>query len=236
MVNQVALNHETHADLRVLTYPSERFGDNIGLVGVIPREFQRLVAHYPIFFRKNAESGRFEPGALLGFNGAENLYLVNERWDADYVPLHIQRQPFLIAPHGDGHAVTIDVESPRISTETGERLFIDGGRASEYLQKITSVLKELADGTGTAYAYGAKLADYDLIESVRLDVQFVDHSEVKLEGLYAVSGEKLQNLAGDRLVELRDLGFLQLAYFQLASMSHVSGLVARRNRRISGLK
>ena len=236
MVNQVVLNHETHGDLRVVTYPSPRFGDNIGMVGVILREYQRLVAHYPIFFRKNAENGRFEPGALLGFSGTENLYLVDERWDAAYVPLHIQRQPFLIAPVGEGHAVTLDIDSPRISKDSGKALFAEGGRATEYLQKVTSALKELAEGTGAAYAYGAKLAEFELIESVRLDVQFVDHSEVKLEGLYTINADKLQALPGDKLIELRDLGFLQLAYFQLASLSHVAGLVARKNRRISGLK
>lgn len=235
MVKQVPLQHDTHADLRVITHPSERFGDNIGFVGVITREYQRLVGHYPIFFRKNSENGRFEPGVLLGFNGAENLYLVNERWDADYVPLHVQRQPFLIAPLGDGHTVTIDIENPRVQTEAGERLF-EGANATEYLQKITSVLRELAEGTGASYAYAAKLAEFDLIEPVRLDIEFVDHSEIKLEGLYSIGAAKLQALPAEKLVELRDLGFLQLAYFQLASLSHIAGVVARKNHLISGIK
>ncbi|ESQ85785.1 hypothetical protein AEAC466_01010 [Asticcacaulis sp. AC466] len=236
MVNQVPLSHEVHSGLRIMTHPSARFGSQVGFVGVIPREYTRLVAHYPIFFRKNAENGRFEPGVLLGFNSSENLFLIDERWDAAYAPLHIQRQPFLIAQAGEDHVVTLDIDSPRVQREQGELMFHDDGRATDYLQRITSVLTDLAEGTRPAYDYAAKLAEYDLIESIRIDVQFVDHSEVKLEGLYAVSAEKLQALAGDKLVELRDLGYLTWAYYQLASMSHVAGLVARKNRLISGLK
>jgi len=45
------------------------------------------------------ETGRFEPSALLGFQPQENLFFVDGRWDAAYVPLQIQRQPFsLITP------------------------------------------------------------------------------------------------------------------------------------------
>jgi hypothetical protein len=41
-------------------------------------------------------------------------------------------------------------------------------------------------------------------------------------------------LPAAQLAELRDREFLQWIYFQMASISHVSGLVARKNRLLIG--
>jgi len=237
MAQFVPLDFQKHGALRILNHPSERFGDAIGTLGVIPREFARLVAHYPIFFRKNAQSERFEPVILLGFHAYENLFLVDELWDAVYVPLHIQRQPFLIAPNpaGDGHVVTLDIESPRVQQAAGMALFHPDGRATSYLENIIGVLRQLSEGTPEAYAYTAKLTEYALIELVRFDLEFADHSKTTLEGLYWVASEKLQSLPGEKLVALRDQGFLPWIYFQLASMAQMPALVARKNRLVCGL-
>ena len=242
MVNFVALDSTAHRAKRVMTAPSARFGDNLTMVGVVPREFARLVAHYPIFLRKNNDNGLFEPGALLGFSANENLFLEGERWDSAYVPLHIQSRPFrFLKSEGgrdgverNGLAVAIDMDSPRVQDDEGEVMFLEGGKASDYLDRIVAILSELVAGTRAAHHFAAKLADLDLIESVRIDVEFLDGSETKLQGLYSVSRERLARLGGHQLAELRDLGFLELVYFMLASMGHISALVARRNRRMTG--
>jgi len=88
MVNLVTLDSRAHRNLRV----SRHIGPQtvqVDAVSVIPLEFQRLVAHYPIFYVKSGESGRFEPAVLLGFRKQENLFFVEGRWDAAYVPLQI---------------------------------------------------------------------------------------------------------------------------------------------------
>jgi hypothetical protein len=38
---------------------------------------------------------------------------------------------------------------------------------------------------------------------------------------------------GEQLAELRDKGYLEWLYFQMASVSHVSNLVNRKNLRLS---
>ena len=98
MTDLVALNSQTHRALRVAVTRARSEHANVNVVPAIPREFPRLLAQYPIFFTKSAESGRFEPAALLGFAGGENLFLSEGSWDAAYVPLQIQRQPFALIP------------------------------------------------------------------------------------------------------------------------------------------
>jgi hypothetical protein len=205
-------------------------------VSVIPREFQRLVAHYPIFFTKNAESGRFEPAALLGFQKKENLFFVEGRWDVAYVPLQVQRQPFSLIPRAQGSAdIAIDMSSPQVQTDAGERLFDDNGQPSKYLQSVTSILSTLVSGSAEGYAFTAKLAELNLIEPVGINIEFVDHSEAKLQGLYWIAAAALKGLSGAQLAELRDRGFLEWLYFQMASVSHVSSLVARKNKLLIGV-
>ena len=46
--------------------------------------------------------------------------------------------------------------------------------------------------------------------------------------------KSIKALPAPQLAELRDRGYLEWMYFQMASLAHVSGLVARKNRRLSG--
>lgn len=243
MVKLVGLDNGLHANLRVVATPSAQFGDNVGMVSVITREYARLLAHYPIFFRKNGETGQFEPGVLLGFANDENLFLTRDGWDAGYVPIQVQRQPFSVIQEIQIHdgveapmlSIAIDVDSPRLSSVAGERLFDADGEATPYLQKVTSAVKELVDGSRITFDFAARMADLDLVEPIRIDVEFVDGGEVKFQGLYAISAERLSALPAAIFMELRDAGYLEWAYFQIASMSQIATLIARKNRRLSGM-
>jgi hypothetical protein len=242
MVNLVTLDSRAHRNLGVSRHTSPQTAQ-VDAVSVIPREFQRLVAHYPIFFTKSADSGRFEPAALLGFQKKENLFFVEGRWDVAYAPLQIQRQPFSLVPRrseapGGGQGsldIAIDMSSSRVQTDEGERLFDDDGQPSKYLQSITSMLSTLVSGSKEAYAFTGKLAELNLLEPVGINIEFVDRSEAKLQGLYWIAAAPLKALSGAQLAELRDRGFLEWLYFQMASVSHVSSLVARKNKLLSGV-
>jgi hypothetical protein len=132
--------------------------------------------------------------------------------------------------------VAIDMSSSQIQAQEGERLFLDDGQASKYLQDITSMLSALVSGAAEAYAFTGRLAELGLLESVSIDVEFVDRSEAKLQGLYWIAAAALKALPAAELAELRDRGFLEWLYFQMASLSQVSNLVARKNQILSGAR
>ncbi len=238
MVNLVALDSRAHRKLRVLRHTSAQAAQ-VDAVSVVPREFQRLVAHYPIFFIKSTENGRFEPAALLGFQKKENLFFIEGRWDVGYVPLQIQRQPFsLLSPaRGDqaGADLAIDMNSSQVQTSDGEPLFDDDGQPSRYLQSIPPILSALVSGSKEGYAFCERLAELNLLEPVKINIEFVDHSETSLQGLYWVASAAVKALSAAQLAELRDREFLEWMYFQMASVSHMSSLVARKNRLLSGV-
>jgi hypothetical protein len=244
LVNLVVLSNQTHRNVRIATTRSSNEYAAVNAVSVIPREFPRLLAHYPIFFTKSSDTGRFEPAAVLGFERHENLFLLDGgRWDAAYVPLNIQRQPFSLIPRRSDGAegkpasldAAIDLDSPLVQTQEGERLFLDDGQPSKFLQRITSMLSALLSGATEAYAFTGRLAELNLIEPVQIDIEFVDGSETKLQGLYWIAAAGLKALPAAQLAELRDREFLEWMYFQMASIAHVSALVARKNRLLSGV-
>ena len=90
-------------------------------------------------------------------------------------------------------------------------------------------------GSTEGHAFAGRLTELDLIEPVQIDVGFVDGGETKLQGLYWIAAAALKALSAAQLLELRDRGYLEWMYFQMASIAHVSGLVARKNRLLSAV-
>ena len=95
MPRHALLNNIDHRDLRVSTRHGAGVDDAAMSVVTFPGEFRALQAYYPIVFQKDAQ-GRFHPLALLGLQPGQNLFLRGDRWDAHYVPMAVERQPFAI--------------------------------------------------------------------------------------------------------------------------------------------
>ncbi|MET0718801.1 MAG: SapC family protein [Pseudoxanthomonas sp.] len=229
MARHVLLNNIDHKDLRIDTARNAALGDEVMFAITFPAEFRNVQAYYPIVFRKTAE-GAFQPIALFGFQEGRNLFLDGGRWDAAYVPLAIERQPFLIGRDGDGLMVHIDLDNPRVRTDGGEPLFRDQGGTTPYLDRITSVLSTLHDGLETLPAFMEALLQYELLESFALDVELDDGSLNRLVGFYTIDEEKLRALDGTALQQLHRNGFLEPLYMAVASVSRFRDLIDRMNR------
>ena len=66
-----------------------------------------------ILFSKDAETGGFYCGAMLGIDEGENLFLTEGRSFDAYRPLNLQRGPFFTA----GSDIAIDLDHPRVGRE-----------------------------------------------------------------------------------------------------------------------
>lgn len=238
MSNHQILNTNAHAELRVHTECGAEFGDAAMAAFVVPDEFRKLQAHYPIVFRREADGGRFSALALLGFENGENLFLRDREWQARYRPLSMAIQPFLIGRIADGEnegQVHVDMDHPRIST-TGEgtRVFDETGRASPFLEDISEKLGALHVGYQESGAFYDALARYELLEPFTLEVPLSDGSEQSLVGFHIIDEDKLRALDGDALGALHNEGHLMPIFMALASLSNFSELIARKDAIQSG--
>ena len=99
--------------------------------------------------------------------------------------------------------IAIDMSSSQVQTGEGERLFDDNGQPSRYLQSITSMLSALVSGSTEGYAFTDKLAELNLLEPVSINIEFVDQSEAKLQGLYWIAAAALKALPAAQLGRMR---------------------------------
>lgn len=239
MPNYQLLNNVDHRSLKVITRRGAQYGDDVMFAPTFPAEMRMVQACYPIFFHKQASSGQFTPVALFGFEDGENLFLDGESWYAHYIPMMIQRQPFLIGfqksnPGAERQLiVSIDMDSPRISASEGTALFLEQGGNSGFLEYMADVLQTIHSGHEQNAGFVDALLAHDLIEGITLKITLTDQSENELRGMYTLNDEKLQKLDARALGELNRQGFLLPAYMVLASQSQLSSLVELRNARLA---
>lgn len=236
MTNHVLLDNLTHRNLKIHRVYGAAQGDNVNVARVFPAEFGRLQNEYPLFFLRSPETDEFETIALLGFSDKENLYLNDAGWQANCVPLSIQRQPLLIGFQEqvvDGvptevPVVHIDMDHQSVSETEGEPLFLPQGGDSPYLERMTSILLAIHEGHEAARALSRSLVGLELIEPVTIDIELGDGDRHGVAGLHTINEEKLKVLGGDALETLHRKGQLQDVFMMLASMPNLSRLIERK--------
>ena len=239
MTRHAVLDNKTHRDLRVRTDAGAELGDDIMATLTVPSEFRRVQAHFPILFRRETGREDFSALAMFGFQNGENLFLVGDRWDARYRPLSVAIQPFLIGhpTNGDGPGqVHIDMDHPRIATSgDGIRLFDAEGAMTPYLADIVERLGDLDEGYRESGAFYDALLAYDLLEPFSLEVTLDDGSIHSLVGFHIIDEAKLRALDAEALGSLHAAGHLMPMFMAIASLSQLSVLVERKNRRLGGV-
>lgn len=229
MPNPVLLNNIDHKDLRIVTRRGARFGDDRMSAVTFPAEFRSVQAYYPIVFAKAAD-GSFQPLALFGFEEGENLFLDGERWDAAYLPLALEREPFLIGRGNGELMVHVDMDSPRVKRDEGEPVFLPHGGTTDFIERINSTLSSLHHGLEATPAFVAALLEHELLESFVLDITLDDGSQGRLAGFYTINEDRLAALDAGAIGQLHRAGHLEPIYMAIASLAQFRGLIERKNR------
>lgn len=231
--NHHILTVEAHRELRVRTDRGPELGDAVMSSLAMPREFRDVQRHYPILFRMNAERDGFTALALFGFESGENLFLDGDRWDAEYIPLAHDIQPFLIggADQAGERQVHVDLASARIGGAEGMRVFEPEGLPTPYLEAIADKLGALDAGYRESAGFFAALRRHDLLEPLTLEITLDDGATNRLVGFHAIDEGKLRDLDGATVAELHAEGHLMPIFMAIASLGNVRDLVARKNKR-----
>jgi len=239
MARYELLNNVDHGDLRIIIDRSAEFGDNLWYSLTFPSEFRNVQRHYPVFFTRDPDSGEYQAVAMFGVEEGENLFLDEQGWKAGYIPLNILRAPFLVGFQEQQEfgqpsrepVITVDMDSPRISRERGERVFLDQGGNSPYVEQVSSILKVLHEGMQRSKPFFETLEEMNLLESIVIEVQLNDGSEHRLAGFHTINEDALRALGAEQLATLNQRGYLEAIYMVIASMSHLPELIEKKNQR-----
>jgi len=228
MTQIVPLNSQTHRSLKVDARASAAYGDNQRFVQVIVNEFPHVVVHYPILLAKNATTGQFFCGVMLGFEEGENVFLQEWQEREFYRPLSLQRVPF----YANGPDLAIDLDHPRVGAADGKALFDDHGQPTRYLQSIIWAFQDLKAGIEVTQHFIARLLELKLIEPIDVEAGFDDGSIRNCVGLYSVNQDTLGQLPDEVVIELFRRGYLRLIDFMIASLKQFPILARKKNGRI----
>lgn len=228
MTQIVLLSSQTHRSLKVDARASAAYGDGQRFVQVIINEFPHLVVHYPILFAKNATTGQFFCGAMLGFDEGENVFLQEWQELEFYRPLSLQRVPF----YTHGPDLAIDLDHPRVGAADGKALFDETGQPTRYLQTIMWAFQDLKPGMEITQHFIARLLELKLIEPVDIEAGFDDGTIHACVGLYTVNQETLSRLPDEIVIELFRRGYLRLIHLMIASLKQFPVLARKKNGRI----
>ena len=224
------LNNIQHKDLRVVTQRGAKWGDDVMSAPVTPDEFRSLQADYPIVFQPDGK-GSYLPTVLFGLQEGQNLFLseaADKGWDADYLPLSMQRMPFSIGVADDELRMMVDMASPRISLGAeGEAVFLPFGGTTDLAENANAVLRTLHEGLQATPEFIQALLAHELLESFVLDVQRPDGTHGQLHGFYVIHEERLAALDASAVTLLHQADYLQPIYMAVASLSNFPKLIRR---------
>lgn len=217
------LNREQHADLRAW----RRIDGARHFAQIVADEFPLAAPHYPILFTKNAETGAFYAGVVMGVEPGRNLLSVDGALP-DYRPADLERQGFFVA---EGQVV-IDPDHVAFADPAGQPLFGPDGEAEPALKRVQQALRTLEQGIPATDAIIRRWLTHRLLEPIDVTLHSDDGQHVRLDGLYTVSLDALHALPDDVAVTLFRSGDLQLAYAQAGSIRHLRTLGRIRNERL----
>lgn len=246
MTNLVAIDNTIHKDVRIESNKAELHGADLHMIPVVLSEFVNLAVQYPIVLTKNGDTGQFICVAMLGFKANENLFWKNDQWQGLYLPLQIQRQPFFVgnvdvesSEQGakSQQVVCVDFDSPTIvenchDKTQGEALFTDDGVETEYFQQAKVRIAQLLQGEVANQHFIDKLKELDILQSLSVEINFVNQEKTRLNGLYTIDKEKLAALSEPNVFALHQTGFLEAIYTMIASLGQIYALIDKKNKQI----
>jgi hypothetical protein len=197
-------------------------------VQIVLSEFRAAAACSPILLTKDATSGEFYAGALLGFKSGEALRrTLGQR--GGFQPLNFVRDGFFIS----GEQVAIDRDNPRFSETEGEPLFDGDRQPTVHLRQVQRALRDLHDGLEKTRRFIQTLGALELIEPIDVSLRFDSGEQLTLQGLYTVSMDSLAATEEAEVLKLFRAGYLQLAYTMNVSLSQIAMLAHIRNSQLA---
>ena len=147
-------------------------------------EVGAAAADYPLLFLKDSDTGRLRLVALLGLAPRQNSYVIDEVWQAVYLPLKIAVAPFCYS--GAVRILCIDEANPRVTTDDGDALFNDDASDTPVLVEIRKMLGRLEQGCAAADRLIDMLLELELVQAVSITAVFVSGAEDLVQGLYSI--------------------------------------------------
>lgn len=226
--NFVPLDAKKHAGLGVDRSGLRRFIASHNAFPITLPEFFYAARHYPVVF---VEAGDAAIGAsvVTGLRQNQNLYLdAHGDWQEQaYIPASVRGFPFYAlnssaGPRTDKNRIMVDESGLGESTEPF--FDIDGEPTGSWKASEIFIADYLAAQQRTA-AFGAQLAELDLLEAFDAQVNPERQDSLRLTGMLRVDEDRLNRLPAKIIRELMRKGEMSRIYAHLISLENFAKLL-----------
>ncbi|MDM7859102.1 SapC family protein [Alteromonas sp. ASW11-36] len=222
------LNENEHKDYKVSLDRQFNHAAEQHLIPIMTDEIFDAALEFPLVVVKNSETGAFTLCAIQGLKPETNLYCGREQYDAIYVPRALRLYPFALRENAQTQQLEICIidDPARVGVESGEALFDAEGNKSQFLEQQIKLLKSHTEMAGQTMQLMNLLEHYELLHAQAINIK-TGSEEISFDGIYVINQQKLNTLAPDVLVKLRDNGALALIYAIQQSLKQINRLIVR---------
>lgn len=232
MSSVVFLSSHDHRDLKLISKRFFPHAKNHHMCYLLVHEFPQAALNFPIVFIKDEDTGQFKPVAMFGFKEGENVFYEEPQWNSTYIPANIRRHPFLMSPKTENDqdwSICIDKDSEHLSTKDGEALFDSEGKPSQQLEDVKVFLADFIEKDHLTTAFTKQLASLDLFKQNSLVITESNGEQVKVNGVYSIDEEKLNDLSDSDYLMLKKRGFIGPIYTHLTALGQMERIKILRN-------
>ena len=219
------LDAQSHALLR---FNRKAAGATRQIIQLGLSEIAFAAADMPLCLAKDAHTGKFNLIALLGLVRSTNLFSIDGRFQATYVPHAAMLTGFRIHDEGDA-GLAIDPIDSSIGNE-GEPLFMNG-HPTPMLGRLRETLEKVMADIGAAQTLIDRYAAKRLLRPLRLSVHTGDGRDHDIAGLYTVDEPALQHLPDNDVVALHRTDALAPLAILSSSLAQIERLRQLHNIR-----
>ena len=197
-------------------------------------EFADAALNFPILFVRSAPDalGRdtVAPVAVFGLKPGENLFAVDGKWDAGYVPAMLRAYPFTMAriEGSDRWAMVFDNSWEGMSRTEGVALFNEKGEASELLNGVHKFVQDLETDLERTRQACAALLDMKLLKPMRFDATLASGESLSVDGFMTADEEAIAKLPDAQIAQMYRNGLLGLLQIHTTSLNNMRRLLDRR--------
>lgn len=231
------LSPDRHRRLRLASTPDYRFAAHEVVAPFVSGEMWQIAREYITVFSKQLDE---LPLAILGTEAGVNGYVGdgNPPWWGRYVPAHLRRYPFILAPRtatpddakGDQRfTLYIDTAAPQLNETEGRPLFKEDGQLAELLQEVQQALLGLQQDFALTQSLVKQIDAAGLLVEQALTVKRQGREPVALTGFRIIDQAKLRTCPPELLSSLAKSRALDLIYAHIGSLTNAQdGLLAKK--------
>ena len=215
------LNVDNFGHQHWLAFENFEFARRDMAAPLLASEFSTAAMALPIGFIRDKE--QYVAIALQGLMSGQNLFVDSAGdWRGKYIPAAYRAYPFCSLDGPDGQMfMGVDAQSGLLTEPPdGQPFFTASGEPTGKIREISDFLATLAASRKDTTRLLSLIDSLGLFKPWELKIELSD-GERKLEGLFCIDEEKLNQLPQDALSLLHQQSALPFIYCQLLSMQNV---------------